>query len=79
MQLVTHLGVALVDGMCDGLHKMVPHTPVRIGVPKVSTLSLTGNSTQNTQQRTCDKQKHNSWLAKCAYVPHAGTLAPMQR
>lgn len=47
LQRITHLGVTLVDGMCDGLHKMMPHTSVRVGVPKVSTLSLTGNSTQN--------------------------------
>lgn len=49
MQLVTHLGVALVDGMCDSLHKMMSHTPVRIGVAKVATLSFTGNAMQNAQ------------------------------
>lgn len=30
---VSHLGVAFINGVCDGLHKVMPHAALRVRVP----------------------------------------------
>lgn len=68
--MASYLGVALVDGMGDGLHKVVPETPVWVGVPQVATLSFTGRTLQHGQQGADDQQKHGSTLAQGAGLLH---------
>lgn len=63
-----YLGVALVDGVSDGLHKVVPHAAVRGRVPEVAALGLAGDPLQHEQQRAGDEQEHEARLPQ--RVPH---------
>ena len=37
-----HLGVALVNGVCDGLHKVMPHAAFRVRISQVGVSVIVG-------------------------------------
>lgn len=53
-----YLEVALVNRMCDGLHKVMPHTSARVGA--LGTCVFVIGSLSHAQQWAADQEQHQA-------------------
>lgn len=62
-----HLGVALVDGVCDGLDEVMPHTSLWVGVTQMWIFDfVAAGRLDQAQKRTA--YKHQQQAGVCTYT-----------